>query len=101
VERRVAAAGAGVDPSTVEPDTRAVLDEVLAAAGVSRPAGPLARAAAAGPGAGPIGDAITPLAPAGLVEQEARGRDGRHSPALAAMLTEMQEVARAHPEGSW
>jgi ring-1,2-phenylacetyl-CoA epoxidase subunit PaaC len=102
VERRVAAAGAGVDPSTVEGETRAVLDEVLAAAGVDRPAGPLARAAGrSGRGAGPIGDAITPMAPAGLVEPEPRGRDGRHTPALAEMLAEMQQVARAHPEGSW
>jgi ring-1,2-phenylacetyl-CoA epoxidase subunit PaaC len=95
VERRVAAAGAGVDPSTVEDETRAVLRQVLDAAGVDRPAGPLARAGRR------IGDVLTPLAPAGLTEPEPRGRDGRHTPALAELLTEMQEVARAHPEGSW
>jgi ring-1,2-phenylacetyl-CoA epoxidase subunit PaaC len=51
-----------------------VLDQVLAAAGVDRPAVP---ATAGG------------------------GRYGRHTPALAAMLADMQEVARAHPEGTW
>ena len=107
VERRMAAAGAGVDPSTVEGETGAVLDEVFAAAGVDRPAGRLRRAAGAHPGAGPgrlargIGDALTPLAPAGLAEPEPRGRDGRHTPALGEMLAEMQEVARAHPEATW
>jgi ring-1,2-phenylacetyl-CoA epoxidase subunit PaaC len=110
VERRVAAAGAGVDPSAVEGETRAVLDEVFAAAGLPRPAGPLRRTAGADPadaGAagqvapGGIGDVLTPLAPAGLAEAEPRGRDGRHTPALGQLLAEMQEVARAHPEGTW
>jgi ring-1,2-phenylacetyl-CoA epoxidase subunit PaaC len=74
VQRRVAAAGAGVDPSTVEGVVDAVLAEVFDAAGVQRPA---------------------------AVPAEAGGRDGRHTPALAEMLAEMQEVARAHPEGAW
>jgi ring-1,2-phenylacetyl-CoA epoxidase subunit PaaC len=29
------------------------------------------------------------------------GRDGRHTPALTDLLAELQEVARAHPEGTW
>jgi ring-1,2-phenylacetyl-CoA epoxidase subunit PaaC len=75
IERRVAAAGAGVDPSTVEGEVGAVLAEVFAAAGVDRPG------AAAVDAAG--------------------GRDGRHTAALAELLAELQEVARAHPEGTW
>jgi ring-1,2-phenylacetyl-CoA epoxidase subunit PaaC len=58
--------------STVDIDP--VLDEVLAAARVSRP--------------------DLPAAPGG-------GRDGEHTPALAGLLAELQEVARAHPEGTW
>ena len=75
VERRLAAAGAGVDPSTVEGEVDAVLAEVFAAAGVDSPA-------------------------AG-VPDEGGGREGRHTPALAEVLAQLQEVARAHPEGSW
>jgi ring-1,2-phenylacetyl-CoA epoxidase subunit PaaC len=75
VQRRVAAAGAGVDPSTVESEAGAVLAEVFAAAGVDRPTT--------------------------AVRANGGGRDGRHTAALAGMLTEMQEVARAHPEGTW
>jgi ring-1,2-phenylacetyl-CoA epoxidase subunit PaaC len=75
VELRVAAAGAGVDPSTVEGEEAAVLAEVFAAAGVDRP----------GTTTDAVGD----------------GRDGRHSAALAELLAELQEVARAHPEGTW
>jgi ring-1,2-phenylacetyl-CoA epoxidase subunit PaaC len=95
VERRLAAAGAGVDPSTVDGPVRAVLDEVFAAAGVDRPAGPLARPARG------AGDTLTPLAPAGLVEPRPLGRDGRHTPALAEALAQLQEVARAHPDATW
>jgi len=75
IERRAAAAGAGVDPSTVEGEAVTVLAEVLAAAGVDRP------------GAAPDG--------------HGGGRDGRHTAALVELLAEMQEVARAHPEGTW
>jgi len=76
VERRLAAAGVGVDPTTLAGGIDDVLDQVLAAAAVPRPAGD--------PGAVP-----------------GRGRDGVHTPELAALLAEMQEVARAHPEGAW
>ena len=74
VERELAAVGVAVDPATVAEPVEDVLDQVLAAAGVDRPTVP----------------AVT-----------GGGRDGRHTPALAAMLAEMQEVARAHPEGTW
>ncbi len=74
VEARMAAAGIGVDPAAVAAEVDAVLDQVLTAAGVDRP---------------DVADA-----PGG-------GRDGSHTPALATMLAELQEVARAHPEGTW
>jgi ring-1,2-phenylacetyl-CoA epoxidase subunit PaaC len=32
---------------------------------------------------------------------ELRGRSGQHTPALAALLDELQVVARTHPEASW
>jgi ring-1,2-phenylacetyl-CoA epoxidase subunit PaaC len=91
VERRLAAAGVSVDPSTVAGEVSAVLDQVFGAAGLDRPLAPSA----------PAGDALTPLAPAGLAEPGPGGRDGAHTPALAEMLAEMQQVARAHPEGTW
>jgi ring-1,2-phenylacetyl-CoA epoxidase subunit PaaC len=78
VERSAAAAGIGVDPSTVRAEVDAVLDQVLAAGGVERP-----RVAAMGRVAG------------------GAGRDGRHTEALGRMLAEMQVVARAHPMGRW
>ena len=74
VELRMAEAGVGVDPAAVAGEVDAVLEEVLTAAGVPRP--------------------DVPDAPGG-------GREGVHTPALAGMLAEMQEVARAHPEGTW
>ncbi|MFE6995043.1 1,2-phenylacetyl-CoA epoxidase subunit PaaC [Microbacterium sp. NPDC057659] len=78
VERAVADAGVGVDPARVQDEADAVLDQVLAAAGVDRPD----RGALAG-------------------VQGRRGRDGGHTEALSRMLAEMQVVARAHPEGRW
>jgi ring-1,2-phenylacetyl-CoA epoxidase subunit PaaC len=74
VEARLAAAGIAVDPAAVAGEVDAVLDQVLTAAGVPRPD------AAATPGG---------------------GRDGAHTAALTDLLAEMQEVARAHPEGTW
>jgi ring-1,2-phenylacetyl-CoA epoxidase subunit PaaC len=91
VERRLAAAGVAVDPSTVAGEVSAVLDQVFGAAGLDRPFAPSV----------PAGDALTPLAPADLAEPGPGGRDGAHTPALAEMLAEMQQVARAHPEGTW
>ncbi|GAB2886367.1 1,2-phenylacetyl-CoA epoxidase subunit PaaC [Nocardioides pacificus] len=78
VEARVAAAGVGVDPADLAEEVHAVLDEVLRAAEVERPA--------TGERVGAGGR---------------RGRDGAHTEALGLMLAEMQSVARAHPRGRW
>ncbi|MGB4135146.1 MAG: 1,2-phenylacetyl-CoA epoxidase subunit PaaC [Microbacterium sp.] len=75
VERSLTDAGIGVDPALLAADVDAALAPVLAASGLSQPS----VAAVAG----------------------ASGRDGRHTPALTALLTDMQSVARAHPEGRW
>ena len=56
----------------------AILDTVLAAAGLDRPAAP-------------------PLAPVG----GRAGRDGVHTEAMGYMLAELQSVARAHPDATW
>jgi ring-1,2-phenylacetyl-CoA epoxidase subunit PaaC len=78
VEQAMAAAGVGVDPATVAGEVDMVLDQVLSASGIERPAVP-----SSGPVAG------------------GTGRDGRHTEALGLMLAEMQVVARAHPMGQW
>jgi ring-1,2-phenylacetyl-CoA epoxidase subunit PaaC len=78
VELAVAAAGVGVDPAAVRGTADAVLDEVLAAAGIDAPDEP---------------------PPAGL--QGRTGRDSVHTEALSRLLAEMQVVARAHPGGRW
>jgi ring-1,2-phenylacetyl-CoA epoxidase subunit PaaC len=56
----------------------AILDTVLAAAGLDRPAAP-------------------PLAPVG----GRAGRDGIHTEAMGYILAELQSVARAHPDATW
>ena len=56
----------------------AVLDTVLAAAGLDRPTAP-------------------PLAPVG----GRTGRDGVHTEAMGYILAELQSVARAHPDAAW
>lgn len=73
VERSV-----GVDPASVAPEIGVVLDQVLAAAGMTAPDAP---------------------ALAGV--RGRTGRHGMHSEALSRMLAEMQVVARAHPMGRW
>jgi ring-1,2-phenylacetyl-CoA epoxidase subunit PaaC len=78
VERRMAEAGAGVDPASVRGEVDAVVEHVLATAGLERPAVPAM--------AGVRGRA---------------GRDGLHTEALGHLLAEMQSVARAHPTGLW
>jgi ring-1,2-phenylacetyl-CoA epoxidase subunit PaaC len=78
VEAAAAAAGVGVDPATVADDVDVVFEQVLAAAGMDRPA-------------------ARPLA--GV--QTRKGRDGLHTEALSPLLAEMQVVARAHPRGTW
>ena len=77
-EAAVAAAGVGVDPSTVAAEVDVVLEQVLATSDLERPA----RAALAG-------------------VRGRTGRSGLHTEALSLMLAEMQVVARAHPSGQW
>ncbi len=78
VEVQLAAAGVGVDPSTVADEVDVVLEQVFAASGVDRPE----RGALAG-------------------VNGRTGRHGLHTEALSLLLAEMQVVARAHPEGQW
>ena len=75
VEQRLTAAGVAVDPSTLRAECDSVLAQVAKAATLTVPEIP-------------AGEAVT-------------GRDGVHTPALAAILTEMQSVARATPGGTW
>ncbi|MUL41195.1 phenylacetate-CoA oxygenase subunit PaaC [Streptomonospora sp. PA3] len=75
VELRMAGAKAGVSPEEVRPACEEVLEEVLAAADLPRP------------------DLAAPT--------RVRGRAGEHTPALAALLAEMQSLAREHPRGTW
>jgi ring-1,2-phenylacetyl-CoA epoxidase subunit PaaC len=63
-----------VEPGVVD----AVLDTVLAAAGLDRPD-------------------VTPLAAVG----GRAGRDGVHTEAMGYILAELQSVARAHPDATW
>jgi len=78
VERRMADAGVGVDPATVRDQVAAVVDHVLATAGLERPE------------------------VRGMSGVRGRtGRDGLHTEALGHLLAEMQSVARAHPMGVW
>jgi ring-1,2-phenylacetyl-CoA epoxidase subunit PaaC len=65
--------------ATVDRDAfDAILDTVLAAAALDRPAAP-------------------PLAPVG----GRAGRDGVHTEAMGYILAELQSVARAHPDATW
>jgi ring-1,2-phenylacetyl-CoA epoxidase subunit PaaC len=66
--------GGRVDRSAFD----AVLDTVLAAAGLDRPT-------------------AAPLAPVG----GRTGRDGVHTEAMGYILAELQSVARAHPDATW
>ncbi|NUR93148.1 MAG: phenylacetate-CoA oxygenase subunit PaaC, partial [Nonomuraea sp.] len=74
VGRSLARAGVAVDPLELRDEVDAVHGQVLAVSDVPRPA------VAGDPG---------------------KGRDGDHTEALADLLTDMQSVARAHPEGRW
>jgi ring-1,2-phenylacetyl-CoA epoxidase subunit PaaC len=76
IERRLA--GVAVDPATLRPEYDAALDQVLAAATLTRPTVP---------------------ALAGVRGQT--GRDGVHTEALGYLLAELQSVARAHPGATW
>ena len=75
VERRLAAAGVGVDPAGLRDEFDEVLAQVLTAATLDVPE-------------------VAPQAGAG-------GRDGVHTGAMAGLLAELQSVARADPEATW
>ncbi|GLU46272.1 1,2-phenylacetyl-CoA epoxidase subunit PaaC [Nocardiopsis ansamitocini] len=75
VEARLADQGAAVDPAGVRAEVGEVVARVLVAATLEVP----------------------PAVPV----PEPTGRAGLHGPELAAMLHEMQSVARAHPEATW
>jgi len=70
--------GVAADPADTRADVDAVLDEVIAAATLTRPTRP---------GAGTIGGR--------------GGRQGVHTEALGHVLAEMQSVARLHPGATW
>ena len=70
--------GVTFDPTAMRNDVDAVLDAVLATAGLERPE-------------------VAPLAPvAGRT-----GRHGVHTEAFSHLLAELQSVARAHPGATW
>jgi ring-1,2-phenylacetyl-CoA epoxidase subunit PaaC len=75
VERRLAAAGVGVDPAGVREEVTGVLTEVLARATLTRPPWP--------------------------ADCPPRGRVGQHGPELTALLAVLQGLARQHPEATW
>jgi ring-1,2-phenylacetyl-CoA epoxidase subunit PaaC len=74
VNREVAEAGIGVDPSTLAEPWRAQIDDVLRRATLTVP---------------------------DVVYMQRGGRDGRHTEHLGYMLAEMQIVARSHPGAAW
>ena len=70
--------GVAADPASVRAEVDAVLDAVLAEAGLDRPqAAPMALVAGRG------------------------GRDGTHTEAFGYVLAELQCLARAHPDATW
>jgi len=76
VEQRLAESGAGVDPSTVRDEFHSVMMQVFHAGELLHPS----------------------------VADAPRGgghRDGDHTDAMAALLGEMQSLARQHPTGVW
>ena len=78
VERRLAEAGVAADPEQLRPEVDAVLDEVLAAATLTRPQRP----------------AIGTIGGRG-------GRQGLHTEQLGHVLAQMQSLARQHPGATW
>jgi ring-1,2-phenylacetyl-CoA epoxidase subunit PaaC len=78
VERRLAEAGVAIDPQQLRPEVDAVLDEVLAAATLTRPQLP----------------AIGTIGGRG-------GRQGLHTEQLGHVLAQMQSLARQHPGATW
>lgn len=78
VEKSLAGQGIAVDPATVRSEVDDVLDQVLAAATLTRPE-------------------VGALMPVG----GRSGRDGVHTEAMGYLLAEFQSVARAHPDATW
>jgi ring-1,2-phenylacetyl-CoA epoxidase subunit PaaC len=74
IDRDVAQAGLGVDPSTLESAWRSDVDRVLALATLTVPR---------------------------VAYMQRGGREGRHTEHLGHLLSEMQIVARSHPGASW
>ncbi|MEV0406076.1 1,2-phenylacetyl-CoA epoxidase subunit PaaC [Actinoallomurus sp. NPDC050550] len=74
VEERLTRSGVAADPAGLRAEFDAVLDQVLTAATLHRPAD---------------------------VPSDPDGRRGRHTDALGPLLAELQSVARAHPEATW
>jgi ring-1,2-phenylacetyl-CoA epoxidase subunit PaaC len=75
VERRLAVAGAAVDPSEIREEVRGVLTQVLERATLSVPEWP--------------------------ADAPPRGRLGQHGPELTELLAELQGLARQHPAATW
>ena len=78
IELRLAASGIAVDPAELESEVDGVLDRVLTAAGLDRPAVP----------------------PLSAVAGRA-GRDGVHTEQFGYLLAEMQHLARSLPGARW
>jgi len=74
VDREAAAAGVGIDPSTLADAWRTQVTEVLQRATLTVPT---------------------------VAYMQRGGRDGKHTEHLGHMLDEMQIVARSHPGASW
>jgi len=74
IDRAAAAAGAGVDPSTLESAWSETVRDVLARAGLTIPE---------------------------TSYMQRGGRSGRHTEHLGHLLSEMQILARSHPGASW
>jgi ring-1,2-phenylacetyl-CoA epoxidase subunit PaaC len=75
VERRLAEAGLAVDPAELREEVRGVLTEVLTRATLSVPPWP--------------------------ADSSPSGREGRHGPDLAELLSVLQDLARWHPAATW
>src|SRR6478672_932044 len=74
VDREAAAAGAGVDPSTLESAWQTAVRDVINAAGLTIP---------------------------DTSYMQRGGREGRHTEHLGHLLAEMQILQRSHPGASW
>jgi ring-1,2-phenylacetyl-CoA epoxidase subunit PaaC len=77
-----AGARLGVDHAAVAHRTRLELSAVLAEAGLNR-------------------SGVTPSRDTSAIALAGSGRSGDHTRHLAPLLTELQSVARAHPDASW